>query len=253
MPLLVDDRAGSSDLIPGLAKLGLPVESTRLDFGDLYFMGRGVKGAPVHIGVEHKKLPDLIQSLDSGRLQGHQLPGMLEHYDRCWLVVEGDWTHDPSGRAAVFKGRGIRRPLRGSPLAVELEKWLLGLEVRGGLHIVRCNARRDSLRFLCALYRWWTDKDLDRHKSHLAVHAPDADAATGAKQSQQFVALAAWPGIGYKTAAAVERECGGDLRRTMMWDEDRWASITTVDENGKTRRLGNPRAKTVMNFLAGKE
>lgn len=248
--IFVDPRAGSKELVKPLRELGLEVEETTLDFGDVSFVGRGEKGAPVCIGIEHKKVSDLVQSLGNGRLQGHQLPGMLENYDRCWLIVEGDWSENKGGQTTVFASKGIRRPLRGAPLAVELEKWLLGLEIRGGLHVVRTPARRDSARFLFALYRWWTDKDLDDHKSHIAVHAPDLDEALRSKKSDQFIALAQWPGIGFKTAAAVEAACDGNIRRLMMWPEEKWAELTT-EHDGKTRRLGAARAKRVMNFLAG--
>jgi ERCC4-type nuclease len=248
--IFVDPRAGSNELTKPLGDAGLPVEEATLEYGDLSFIGRGEKGAPVAIGIEHKKVSDLVQSLGNGRLQGHQLPGMLEHYDRCWLIVEGDWTSNAGGQTTVFAGRGVRRPLRGAPLAVELDKWLLGLEVRGGIHIVRCPTRKDTVRFILALYRWWTDKDLDDHKSHIAIHAPDLDTALREKKSDQFIALAQWPGIGYKTAGAVEAACGGNIRQLMMWPESKWAELTTEHE-GKTRRLGNARAKRVMNFLAG--
>ena len=101
--ILVDTRAGSNELIEPLLKAGLPVEEATLEFGDLAFLGRGEGGKKLTIGIEHKKMGDLVQSMTGGRLAGHQLPGMLGMYDRCWLIAEGDWlTHGgPAARTGL--------------------------------------------------------------------------------------------------------------------------------------------------------
>lgn len=184
--------------------MGLPVESTTLQFGDVSFVGKGVGGEPVAIAIEHKRLSDLVQSLTSDRLAGHQLPGMLNMYDRCWLIVEGSWAHDAAGRVTLFKAQGQRRPVKGAPSAITLEQRLLTLEIRGGLHVRCCPTRRDSLRFIQALYRFWTDRPLDQHTSHLALHAPDLDRALSVPVSLKRQLAAQLPGIGYTRSALVD-------------------------------------------------
>ena len=37
------------------------------------------------------KLPDLVSSLRTGRLSGHQLPGLVSSFDFSYLLVEGTW------------------------------------------------------------------------------------------------------------------------------------------------------------------
>jgi ERCC4-type nuclease len=248
--ILVDGRAGSCELVKPLQDWGLPVEETTLDFGDIAFLGRGEKGAKVFIGIEHKKVSDLVQSMGNGRLQDTQLQGMLEAYDRMWLIIEGEWSHDDKGRAASFRGgrSGGRRPIRGAPMAVALEQRILTLETRGGFRVRHCASRRDTLRFLCALYRFWTDKDLDEHKSHLAIHAPDLDRGmVPVSDFRRFVASI--PGIGYRGSLFVDRYFQGDPERMMVAGVDEWAEITTVDDNGKERRIGTPRATRIYQFL----
>ena len=248
--ILVDTRAGSQDLIKPLQNLGLPVEETMLEFGDVAFSGRGLGGEPLLIGVEHKKVPDLVQSLNSDRLSGHQLPGMVTFYDRAWLVVEGAWGQDGIGRTTMFQSKGKRRPLRGAPQAVELEKRLLTLETRGGIRVRHCPTRKDTLRFLIALYRFWTDKDLDEHRSHLALHAPDLDRTLCIPVSDFRRIAAQIPGVGYLTSAAVEREFQGSFRRMMLATEKQWSEIQIVSDSGKSKRLGTARAKKIMEALA---
>lgn len=255
-PLYIDSRAGSKELIRPLTEYGLPVEETTLEFGDLAFKGRGVGGAPLLIGVEHKRLSDLVQSL-GGRLPGHQLPGMIEHYDRPYLCIEGDWSGDEHGRTTVWRGKGARKPLRGAPQAVDLEKRILTLETRGGLRVRNCLTRRDSLRFLIALYRFWTDKDLDEHKSHMAIYAPDFDDEVRGNQPSDFrKALSVMlPGVSGAVSKAVEEQVAhidglrNKLKVVLAWKESHWANLQTCSDKGKLRRLGESRAHDIMEAL----
>jgi ERCC4-type nuclease len=247
--ILVDSRAGSEELVKPLLNLGLPVEETQLDYGDVAFLGRGEGGKQVFIGVEHKKVPDLVQSLTSGRLQGHQLPGMLQMYDRSWLVVEGEWTTDPAGSVHTWQSRGKKRRLKGAPPAMELEKRLLCLETRGGFRVRHCPGRQDTLRFLFALYRYWTDKDLDEHKSHLAIHAPDMDAKMLDHISDFRRIAAQVPGIGMVRSEAFELAYHGSMLELCNSTVEAIAEVRTSDDKGKTRRVGESTARKIWEAL----
>ena len=67
--ILVDYRRGSHELKAPLLALGLPVEETTLDYGDLLFEGRGEGGKPVTVAIEYKKFGELMTSMRTGRLQ----------------------------------------------------------------------------------------------------------------------------------------------------------------------------------------
>lgn len=249
--ILVDSRAGSDELLKPLLKLGLPAEETLLDYGDIAFLGKGEGGKQLFIGVEHKRVSDLVQSLSTGRLAGHQLPGMVQTYDRIWLIIEGEWQADEHGSVTMWRGgRGRRGKVRGSPPAVELEKRILGLEIRGGIHVRHCPTRADTVRFLFALYRWWTDKDLDAHRSHLAIHAPDMDRGLAIPISDFRAIVAQVPGIGLARSQAVEVAFGGSFRRMMLATPQQWADIRTVDRNGKSKRLGESTAQKILEALS---
>lgn len=96
----VDDRIGSVELIPTLQFLSpvlclpssgihLPsVTSTRLLCGDIRFEGVGPNGTKTLIGVERKRLMDMLNSLRSGRYEGKQLPEMCDYYDTAYLFIE---------------------------------------------------------------------------------------------------------------------------------------------------------------------
>ena len=211
--ILIDPRAGSRDLVAPLAAAGVPVEEQYLDFGDLAFMGRGVQGAPLFLGIEHKKLPDLVQSLASDRLL-FQLTGTPEHpggmfgmYDRQYLIIEGEWDHDVNGRiVTASKLRRAVTPLKGAPPAAVLEQRILTLETRAGLRVRWTRSQKETIRYVSALYRFWTDRDLDEHRSHLAIHAPDFDRSLVVPHSRQRLFAAMLPGVGYHKSEAVAKQ-----------------------------------------------
>jgi len=247
--ILVDRRVGSKDLLTPLRALHLEAEIVELEFADVAFSGKGPKGQSVDIGIELKTLNDLVGSLRSGRLAGHQLPGLRAQYDHAWLVVEGMWRADDRGQVVTYQGKSRGWcSLHAHCSASEMEKQLLTLELCGGLHVRYTNARSDTVRFLGNLYRWWTDVALDHHTSHLVVHEPPT-----------FVPIDAWrqlftklPGVGIKASKAVAEHFNNSVRLAARATVSEWADIRVVDEStGKSRRLGTAIAERIVKFLEG--
>jgi hypothetical protein len=253
MTMLIDAATGSNEFEEPLRKLGIPVDVTHLDFGDFVFNGRGEGGENLYIGIEFKKLGEFIGSLRSKRLQGHQLIGLTKDFDRRYLLIEGEFHSDKQGRATAFRGKGKPRPLPGAGNAVALEQEVINLQTRGGCWVKETTTRRNSLRFLEAVYRYWTDKDLDEHKSHMAVYAPDLDKGllTPTSDFRRMVCLFI-PNIGLQVSKAVEDRCmvngRPSVRKMLSLDAQEWANLLTTSK-GKTRRLGEARATQIMGFL----
>ncbi len=229
--ILIDPRAGSNELTAPLTLAGLPCIETTLEFGDLAFIGRGEQGVQVNIGIEHKKLPDLVQSLTDDRLAGHQAPGMLITYDRSYLIIEGEWDVDSGGNVVVptrIKGRATR--LKGCPPASILQQRVLTLEHRAGLRVRWTRSQQETIRYVSALYRFWTDRDLDEHRSHLALHAPDLDRAVLAPVSDKRRIAAMLPGVGVQKSEAVDRHFQS-MEEMVCADTSEWQQIDGI---GKT-------------------
>lgn len=251
--ILVDTSTGSNELVEPLEKLGLPVKAKKMDFGDLVFYGRGVDGEPLKIGIEYKKLGELCQSLMSKRFQGHQLLGLTKGFDRRYLLIEGDWHHTDKGVVIQYRGKQMR-PVPGAPSAVVLEQELLNIATRGGCVVVQRSTRRDCLRWVLATYRYWTDKDLDEHKSHLAMYAPDLDRGLLTPPTDFRKAMTVLlPNIGYAISKTLEDAVGGTdtsrrvkLHRTLALTLEQWARLETVDRKGGKKRLGAARAQQIM-------
>ena len=81
--ILVDDRIGAVEIAP---LLGSPNVTCRLEFADFAWSGNGPDGQ-VDIGVERKSLLDLLASMTTGRLSGHQMVGLTAQYDWVYLLV----------------------------------------------------------------------------------------------------------------------------------------------------------------------
>lgn len=249
--LLVDRRVGSKELLQPLRQSGLDAELVELEFGDCAFSGRGAQGASVDIGVELKTLNDLVGSLRSGRLAGHQLPGLRAKFEHAWVVVEGQWRADEQGLVVTYQGQAHGwKPLPGKMRASEMEKHLLTLELCGGLHVRYTNSRADTVRFIANLFRWWSDQALDHHTSHLAVH----DAPTLVPISEWRAAFTKFPAIGVKASKAVADHFHNSLRLAARAPVSEWAGIAVVDESaGTSRRLGDKVAQRIDRFLDGKK
>ena len=171
----VDARVGSAHLGPLFAELKMPFEVTTLAFGDAAFLGYGPDG-PIAIGVELKLIADLIASLHSGRLVGHQLPGLLRDYQRVYVVVEGFYrANRRTGQLEMPYGKGWRpiyagkRPIFWS----DIEKFLVGLE-EWGVRVHRTRTSRETARLIArVLWGYWS-KDYEDHRSLDAVYVPPA-------------------------------------------------------------------------------
>lgn len=245
--LLVDYRDGSKDLIAPLTRMGLPVEEADLESGDVCFLGRGEKGAEVTVGVEFKTMRECVAAIRTERLQGFQMGRMRDHFDYSWLLVEGETLFDKIGRLMRRTGARTVKPLPGGMGVSEYYKRHLVMHLCGGLNPVYTQNRAQTLKWIEALYRTWTDADLDKHKSHLAIYQAPALEPISPTQA----ALKAWPGLGMKGSAAAERKFGS-VRVAANAKPSAWAALETVDDKGHTRRLGENVAQTIDTFLEGK-
>lgn len=97
--ILVDPRAGSGqadrggDLLPYIQALKIKASKSQLPYGDACFEGNGPKGR-IGIGIERKRIGDMLNSIDDSRYAAFQKPGLKQFYDVDLLIVEGVWKPD---------------------------------------------------------------------------------------------------------------------------------------------------------------
>ena len=160
--LRIDRRVGSIHLAAPLkATLGVGVSLVTLPFGDVAFTGVGVDGRSVRVGIEVKKVNDLIQSFTTGRLAGHQVPGMARSYERNWLVIEGPYRPGREGNLEVPIARGQWGNARTAITYRQLDTFLVSLEVLAGFRIRRTWHGDETVHVIADLYRWWQKEQHD--------------------------------------------------------------------------------------------
>lgn len=131
--ILIDPRVGSKELISPLIQQGLKAQLSPLDFADVCFEGNGPKGS-IMIGVECKKLHDILDCIDTARFSAHQLPGLVQTYDRVFLLIEGEWCcHDTEDLLMEkYSGSwGRSKYRRGTVRYSKLYRYLIGIGLTG--------------------------------------------------------------------------------------------------------------------------
>ncbi len=136
--ILVDSRIGSRELAAPIRARGLICEKTELAFGDIAIEGNGPHGE-ILIGVERKRLHDMLNSIDDARYTGHQRVGMTQMYQVSFLIIEGTFKpHSESGllmegfAGGVF---GYCRPAGRSVLYAKLRRYLFSVSL-SGVHVL---------------------------------------------------------------------------------------------------------------------
>lgn len=174
--LTLDYRVGSGDLEAPLRALNIPVAVGTLPFGDAQIVGRGEDDRPVLVGVEIKRVGDLLQSLVDKRFTGHQLPGLLKGYEHSWLLVEGVWNPNREGNLVIFdtKTKTWKQPPWGDrPWKYEsLVGWLNSFAMRTKLRIAFSGDRTGTAAWLAAQWKWW-GAAWESHDSHIAMYTKD--------------------------------------------------------------------------------
>lgn len=250
--LWVDPREGSAELAKPLRQRGLEVVDDEQIDADVQFTGRGEKGETVEVGIEVKKLSDLVASLQTQRMQGVQLPRMRgvqadgkARYDFAYLlIIENELVYDARGMLMRRSGRNRFRPMNGHMTISELYKRINVLHLQGGLNPMWCSKQRDAIRWIEALYHTFTDTDLDKHKSHLGIYSPPPLVPLSAFQTHLIGGR--YPGVGKVVAAAAEKKFKGSIRKAIMASADEWASLETKDEKGHARRFGAKHAQSLV-------
>ena len=206
MTIHIDDRAGSGDLVK-LAPLKGASELCRLEFGDVMFTGHGAKGDVV-IGIEVKSIWDMLSSISTGRLQGTQLPGMLDSYDISWMLIHGQYRAARNGQLQIIrKGqwKGFSIGARPVPYGY-LESFLFDLAAMG-VHVKHVDDMKQCAVWLWWLHRWF-QKPWSQHKGMRTFDNSKKIVRTPGMSDvvlRRARVASALPGLGFERAVAAAK------------------------------------------------
>lgn len=259
--MLLDDRESDLNFLrPALRDLGIQSDVTRLDYGDACFLGLG-PGGDCSVGIERKKIPDLIHSMQDRRLSGHQLRGMYQTYDFCFLLIEGMWRAGDHGAVETFNGAakspwqpyytrlgGGTKTWRGQAVSFrQLMNYLTTLELCGHVKLRFASTQWQTAHLYASLYYWFTEKPWEDHASCNEIYAkgqgPRRDitgsaSALAGGNKPHFARLVAMqiPGIDGRERHVVKRfSTAREMANATLAE---WVSLPWVTKTGKPRRLG---------------
>lgn len=207
--ITVDNRVGSIELVETLKSMHVEVDTARMEFADFHFNGIGPKG-PCSIGIERKKVRDILCCIEDGRFAGHQLPGLIETYDYCYLIVEGNWTVDETTLglikpSSVGCGHGIPihlGPGRNIPYR-QLDNYLNSIATQSSCRVKTSLSAAETIMQIVNLYHWW-QKDWTQHQS-LKVLRKEPAKFTFLNPSVHQLVASCLPGVGYEKSAHIAR------------------------------------------------
>lgn len=241
----VDRLVELCDLLSGC---GVSPSIEQLEFGDFQVACHVSYGEDTTVGVELKRVEDLVDSMRSNRLAGHQIPGLLRQHGpgRVWLVIEGQYrARRISGLVEVPRGPGRWVPLDRGTRPVfwgDVQAFLTSAQVEAGIHVCQSRTPRETARLVASLARWW-GKPKDAHRTFKGVYDAPAPGLLLRDLDPQTRFLRdvvkGVPGMGWgrsETVVAAFGSVGAMLDAT----EKDWQNVPGV---GKTL------AKTLYRFL----
>lgn len=245
----VDYRRGSGELERLFLPFGVKVVKTTLNSGDFRWIGNGPNG-PCAVCVERKRIGDLIDSMESRRLSGHQLREMAEEYDFCYLIVEGIWRPGPNGETEVLTGKGSWHSQGVHYRAID--NYLDGLNLRAGVSVWRTGSELETVWAIVNRYRGWTDKLWEDHHCHDEVYTG------GVRKTKHFTVPMREIGLEERVAMQLPlldrrarfavKEFGSVVGMAEA-SELEWREMKWVDKQGKVRRLGAVAARKIWRGL----
>lgn len=173
--ILVDSAKGSWELQSLLQRQGIQTDKASLPYADACFEGNGPDGM-VGIGVERKRIQDMLDCIDDGRYTGHQRVGMAHMYRFNFLILEGYWRPDTRSGLLLF---GIPKPdgkmfwadksPRGQRVMYrKLRRYLISVSLARVVVLYTRDIAHTAYD-IAELYHWWQKQWRD-HKALLAMH-----------------------------------------------------------------------------------
>lgn len=208
----IDPRVGASkdvtrseraaDMIAGLKRRGVDAALEFMRYGDAAFIGNGPEGRAVSVGVELKTIGDLARCMFDGRLVAGQLPGMVNTYELCWLIVEGPMRPGDDGMLLVPGRDHTWVPTASRLMYRDLHKFLLSLQVQGHIGYARTWTKVETVQVLSDMYSWWSS-DWDDHRSLRAFDYSDSPAIEFAEHNLSRRWAKELPGVGWEKSRHV--------------------------------------------------
>lgn len=233
--ILVDDQSGSRDLYPFIRALTADAILTRIDppFGDIVWDGNGPDEKLLKVAVEYKKFDEILDHIvgGGGRFSSHQVGGLVEHYDRRYLLVEGRIRVDRNtGTVQKLMGRDWENINRGgkSFTSRDLDHWCTTVEEQAQFKVHLTYDEYESARWVVNKWSWWTAKGWDDHTALKQFHVPPPPTVNWLSRPSLIrrISKELWK-IGWDKSISVEAYFAS-VREMINADERTWRQVPGI-------------------------
>lgn len=166
------------------AHVSVPVQREPLLFGDVCFEGNGPHGTML-IGIELKKIHDMLNCIDDARFSAHQRLGMSQMYKVSILNLQGLWRpHDQNDllmEGKIDKDGKLNwfycRPAGRNVMYSKLRRYLFSVSLSG----VTVTYTRDLMHTVQDIIQWYWyfQKAWKDHTALLAMQKINLPSLTG--------------------------------------------------------------------------
>jgi ERCC4-type nuclease len=173
--------------------------------GDFMFTGNGPGDEPILVGIERKRMRDMVNSLRGGRLAGEQIPKLLR-YDQPYIIFESRWKTDwVTGQAVEKWGRDWTPVLSGTKQIItglEIQSALNDIQDKTLIKILHTEDPKQTVELVVQLAYSWA-KPWDKRNHHLDLHRPVQYQSADKASTVRRVAFAL-NGIGWEKSLEIE-------------------------------------------------
>jgi ERCC4-type nuclease len=180
-------------------------EHKTLHAGDFCFVGQGPDGDQILIGIERKRMRDMVNSIRGGRLSGEQIPKLLS-YDRAYIILESRWKTDWATGQLMERHRSQWRPVMSGTKQImtglELESYLNDIRDKTPIQVIKTEHEYQTVEVVMALAHSWSKPWPKRHH-HSDIHRPPKYAQVEKASTLRRV-LYALDKVGWERSGAAE-------------------------------------------------
>lgn len=199
--IAVAHEKSSYELLSEILKLGVKAYRDILPGGDYCFEGQGPEGRCL-VGIERKKLDDILNCIKDGRFSGHQQPEMKLMYRFRILIVEGVYKADRNGDLMRMVPGGWKPVSFGNRriLYSHISRYLISVTLTGGTCVMRSRDGEETARLIVDTFHWF-QKPWDNHVSQQQFHTPALPQFSKPKYCRRAAAALGEIGVKYSEAA----------------------------------------------------
>ena len=246
--LFLSNLPNDQDLIKALGSIAIPCAL----FTDCAFWGKSPNSINTNIGIERKKIGDLVSCILDGRLLYQAQIAKENNIDIFIVIVEGRIRPNPDDGLLEIPCWGINprtmhraeiwTPVKPAMTYSRFDQYLTELHRDAGIMVKRTEDVKETAAVIKAL---WDNYQRTDHQSLKQMFKPPTPTVQLVRPSLIRRIASEFPSVGWERSGAIAQYFQS-VSEMVNADVSEWENIMTIDSNGKTRRIGHKTAENII-------